>query len=76
MGIQVNRGDTKWLEIKWAARGETPGSVFLHSTRSVTIGRPKWESLLNGSHTQVSMLKRERQNYLPKYCFQVQTALE
>lgn len=72
--MQVNRGDTKWLEIKWGPRGDTPRSVFSHSTRSVTIGRPKWESLLNGSHTQVSMLKKERQNYLK--LFQVQTALE
>ena len=75
--MQVNRGDTKWLEIKWGPRGDTPMSVFSDSsTRSVTTGRPKWESLLNGSHTQVSMLKKERQNYLPKFCFQVQTALE
>lgn len=57
MGMQVN-GDTKWLKI--IRREVTPTSVFLDSRLiEDSIGPSKLKSLLNGSYSQVSLLKNE-----------------
>ncbi|KAM7449750.1 hypothetical protein ABFA07_002416 [Porites harrisoni] len=68
VGMQVNRGDTKWLKIKGVPRGNTLRSVFSHSIGSVT-GRPKWGSLINGSHSQSQGVKvTEGFNVHPSGC--------
>lgn len=53
VGMNVN-GITKWLEIPKRYDGATATAIFVQSDDQLTsLGRQKWESLINGSFVDV-----------------------